>query len=114
MGQELADRHAILHGPSERGHVALDRCIELEQARVHEQHAGGREAHHFGERGEVVQRADLDGPGVVDAVVAHWREQGEPAVPSHGEHATRECAAVDLGSDIRDDVSEARAVEPQR
>jgi len=76
--------------------------------------AGSREAHDLRERGEVVQGAGLDGPGVVDTVVAHWREQGEPTVPSHGEHATRECAAVDLGSEIRDDIGEARAVEPQR
>src|SRR5437867_10517281 len=51
------------------------------------------------ERGDVVQRAGVHRARVIDAVVADRREQGEPAVPSHGEHGTRECAAVHFGPD---------------
>ncbi len=114
VGQELAHRHAILQGSApERGHVAGDRCIELELPRVHQQHAGGREAHHLRERGDVVQRAGVHRAGIIDAVVADRREQREPAVSSHGDHGARERTAVHFGPEIRDHAREARAVEAQ-
>src|SRR6266566_877778 len=46
MGQQVADRHALLARPLKLGDVTLDRRIEGERALVHEQHArgGGGEA----------------------------------------------------------------------
>ena len=113
VGQEVPNRHAILHGPAERRHIAVDRGIELELARVHEEHAGGGEGHHFREGGEVVQRAGLNGPRVVHAEVADGREQREPAVPPHGQYGARERTAVRFGPEIPDHAGEARAVETQ-
>ncbi len=113
MGQQVADRHALLARPLKLGDVTLDRRIEGERALVHEQHARGGEGHHLGQRREIIDRPHLHGVRVVAAVVSHGGQQREATVSPHGEHGAGKRAAVDFRAQVRGGGGEASAVEPE-
>src|SRR2546426_4171723 len=113
VGQQVADGYALLVRSAEFGKVALHRGVETEPALMHEDHAGGRETDHLGERGKIVDGRRGHRAGVVPGIVPDRGEQGEPPVSSDRDHGARE-RAVHLGAQVVGDGGEPGAVEAQR
>ena len=102
MGEQMANRHALLAGPLKRGDVALDGRVEVDLPGVHQDHHRRGQSDHLRQRREVVDRCCGDGPPIVDAVVTDRRNNDVLVGAADHDHRAGECA-VDLRTEIIQD-----------
>jgi len=96
-GSAVSDVTRSFMGRGELGHVACDRCVDVELTRIDQQHAGGRWPTTFVSEAMSYSVAASTGRGVSDAVVATGASSASRPWRPTGEHGTGECTAVHFG-----------------